>query len=326
MLWQSQKMANNNFINTLDNNGLELSPVAIQTLWINITMRCNQACAHCHVEASPGRTEQMSRDTMEQCLKVISDLDSCKNLDITGGAPELHPDFEYLVMEAGKMGKQVTVRHNLTVTADGDPGSRGSKEYLPDFFAENNVKILASLPHYNARITDQVRGKDVFRESIKAIRRLNSLGYGHPDSGLVLNLVHNCDGPISPDEKDHLENQFRKILSSRYGLVFNSLLAVTNMPIGRFRSLLKKRDNLREYTHKLENSFSPESVKGLVCRYLISVGYDGSLYDCDFNQALGMKVSGNSTGIYNFDSSALLTRKIRFGNHCFGCTAGGGSR
>ena len=319
-------MVNDNFINTTKNKSRELSPVAIQTLWVNITRRCNQACAHCHVEASPSRTEQMSRDTIEQCLKVISELPGCENLDITGGAPELHPDFDYLVLEARKMGKQVTVRHNLTVTVDGDPSSQISKEYLPDFFAKNKVKILASLPHYDVEITDQVRGKDVFQKSIKAMRRLNSLGYGHPESGLVLNLVHNCDGPISPDERDRLEIKFKEILSNRYGLVFNSLLAVTNMPIGRFHSHLKEQNTLKEYTRKLENSFSPEYVTGLVCRYLISVGYDGSLYDCDFNQVLGIKVSGHSTEIYSFNSSELLTRKIRFGNHCFGCTAGGGSR
>jgi len=319
-------MGNSNFVNTLNNDSLIVSPVAIQTLWVNITKRCNQTCTHCHVEASPNRTEQMSRDTLEQCLKVISELPRCENLDITGGAPELHPDFDYLVVEARKMGKQVTVRHNLTVTVDGDPSSNVSKEYLPDFFAENKVKILASLPHYDVKITDQVRGKDVFQRSIEAIQRLNSLGYGHPDSGLVLSLVHNCDGPISPDERGHLEIKFKEILSHRYGLVFNSLLAVTNMPIGRFRSLLKERNALNEYTLNLENSFNLESISSLVCRYLISVGYDGSLYDCDFNQMLGIKVSGYSTGIYNFNSSELLTRKIKFGNHCFGCTAGGGSR
>jgi radical SAM/Cys-rich protein len=320
-----QKMANNRFENTLDNNNLVVDPVTIRTLWVNITRRCNQACTHCHIEASPDRTEQMSREILEQCLKVIGEFTACEELDITGGAPELHPDFNYLVSEARRMGKQVTVRHNLTITLDGDSVSHASKEYLPDFFAENEVKLLASLPHYDEEITDRTRGKGVFQKSIQTMQRLNSLGYGHPDSGLVLNIVHNSDGPISTDERDQLETKFKEVLSDRHGLVFNSLLAVTNMPIGRFRSLLKERNTLKEYTKKLENNFNPGSVTGLVCRHLISVGYDGSLYDCDFNQVLGLKVSGHSTGINNFDLPALLNRKIRLGNHCFGCTAGGGS-
>lgn len=318
-------MKNNKFVNTLNNYNLMVDPLTIRTLWVNITSRCNQACTHCHVGASPNRTEQMSREILEQCLKVLHKLPACEELDITGGAPELHPDFDYLVSEARKMGKQVTVRHNLTVTLDGDFISRADKEYLPDFFAKNEVKLLASLPHYDEKITDQTRGKGVFQKSVQAIQRLNSLGYGHFDSGLILNLVHNSDGPISTDERDQLEIKYKEILTEKYSLMFNSLLAVTNMPIGRFRSLLIERNALKEYTNTLKNNFNPGSVKELVCRHLISVGYDGSMYDCDFNQVLGLKVSGHSTGIHNFDASELLSRKIKFGNHCFGCTAGGGS-
>lgn len=319
-------MMNSKFEHILANTNLKVNPVAIQTLWINITKRCNQSCTHCHVEASPSRTEQMSRETLEQCLQVLSESPGCTELDITGGAPELHPDFDYLILEARKMSKQITVRHNLTVTVDGDPNSSIRKHYLPDFFAENKIKILASLPHYDEKITDQKRGEDVFQKSIQSIRHLNSLGYGRPDSGLILNLVHNCEGPISMDEKAYLESTFKEKLFAHYGLVFNSLLIVVNMPIGRFRNLLKEQYRLEEYRRELENEFNPESVDRLVCRYLISVGYDGSLYDCDFNQVLGIKISGHSTGINNYNSSALLKRKIRFGNHCFGCTAGGGSR
>lgn len=318
-------MVNNKFVNVLNSNNLEMCPVTVRTLWVNITRRCNQSCTHCHVGSSPGRPEQMSREVLEQCLKVLGESPDCEELDITGGAPELHPDFDYLVSEAGKKGKRVTVRHNLTVTIDGDPVSQTGREYLPYFFAENKVKLLASLPHYDREITDQTRGKDVFQKSVRAIQRLNSLGYGRPDSGLVLNLVHNSEGPITADEREKLETVFKEILLERYGLVFNSLLTVTNMPIGRFRSLLKERNILEEYNSKLEKSFNPVSVAGLVCRHLVSVGYDGSLYDCDFNQVLGLKVSGHSTGIDSFDLSALLTRKIKTGNHCFGCTAGGGS-
>ncbi len=314
------------FVATLNKAGLLLSPVSIQTLWVNITRRCNQACAHCHVGASPDRTEQMSRAAIERCLEVISDLESCEHLDITGGAPELHPDFDYMVSEASKMKKRVTVRHNLTVTFDGDSRSGVSKEYLPHFFAENRVTVLASLPHYTEQVTDRIRGPGVFRKSIEAMRQLNALGYGLPDTGLVLDLVHNCDGPVSPVERVHLEAEFKKTLSARYGLLFNSLLTVTNMPIGRFRSRLKAQAVLEEYTRRLENSFSPEAVASLVCRYLVSVGYDGRLYDCDFNQMLEMEIaSATLPSIYSFNLSALLDRKIRFGPHCFGCTAGGGS-
>lgn len=314
------------FIATLKKAGLTFSPVSIKTLWVNITSRCNQACAHCHVGASPDRTEKMSRATVEQCLEVISKLDSCENLDITGGAPELHPDFDFMVLEARKMEKQVTIRHNLTVTIDGDSGSGASKEYLPHFFAENGVTVLASLPHYDEQITDQVRGPGVFKKSINAIRQLNSLGYGQPDSKLILNLVHNYEGPISKEGKDQLEEEFKKALFTRYGLLFNSLLVVTNMPIGRYRSHLQMRGVLEEYTRSLEDSFSPKSVDGLVCRYLVSVGHDGRLYDCDFNQMLGVEVSNPiPASVYRFDYTALLHRKIKFGTHCFGCTAGGGS-
>ena len=319
-------MVNSDFTNTLNKAGLIFSPVSIQTLWVNITRRCNQACDHCHVGASPDRTEQMSRATIERCLEVISSLESCENLDITGGSPELHPDFEHMVLEARKMDKQVTVRHNLTVIFDGDPYSGANKEYLPHFFAENGVILLASLPHYTEEITDQIRGPGVFRKSINAMRQLNGLGYGHLNTGLVLNLVHNCNGPVSPVEHTRLEAEFKEALYTRYGLLFNSLLAVTNMTIGRFRSRLKDQAILEEYIRRLKNSFTPEAVASLVCRYLVSVGYDGRLYDCDFNQMLEMEVaSPTSSSIYSFNPSALLVRKIRFGTHCFGCTAGGGS-
>ena len=268
----------------------------------------------------------MSRATIERCLEVISGLEGCDKLDITGGAPELHPDFDYLVVTAGKLNKKVIVRHNLTVTPDGDPRSGTSKEYLPSFFAENNVEILSSLPHYTEQVTDEIRGPGVFRKSILAIRQLNELGYGQSGTGLVLNLVYNCDGPVSATEHMNLETEFKKELFDRHGLVFNSLLVVTNMPIGRFRSRLRETGALEDYSAKLVESFSQSAVEGLVCRHLISVGYDGRLYDCDFNQMLGMEIAAPApASIYNFDLPGLLNRRIRVGRHCFGCTAGGGS-
>lgn len=322
-----ENMNKTDFVTTLKKAELVPKPISIQTLWVNITKRCNQDCIHCHVNASPDRMEQMNLATIERCLEVIANLECCETLDITGGAPELHPHFDYMVVEARKLNKRVIVRHNLTITSDGDPHSGMSKEYLPYFFAENNVEILASLPHYTEHLTDRIRGTGVFKKSIQNIRQLNALGYGIPDTGFLLNLVHNCDGPISPAERIRLEAEFRKELSARHGLRFNSLITVTNMPIGRFRSGLRDLGALDEYTTKLLDNFNPVSVSGLACRHLISVGCDGRLYDCDFNQMLEMEITTTaSTTIVNFDISVLLERRIRFGNHCFGCTAGGGSR
>jgi radical SAM/Cys-rich protein len=311
------------FGTVLEINNLEFKPISIQTLWLNITRRCNQSCIHCHVGASPQRTEQMSRATIERCLEVISGLESCDRLDITGGAPELHPDFQYLVMTARKLDKKVVVRHNLTITLDGDPSSGEARGYIPDFYAENNVEILASLPHYTEQVTDMIRGPGVFRKSIMALRRLNELGYSRPGSGLVLNVVFNCDGPVSTAERASLEIEFKKELFEKHGVIFNGLLAVTNMPVGRFRSRLSEQGTLEEYITKLADSFDQSAVGSLVCRNLISVGYDGRLYDCDFNQMLGMEIE--NTSIFSFDISRLLDRRIRVGPHCFGCTAGGGS-
>jgi radical SAM/Cys-rich protein len=313
------------FAATVSEAGLSVAPVSIDTLWVNITRRCNQACAHCHVGASPDRTEAMGRAGIERCLEVIGGLPSCRTLDITGGAPELHPDFDYLVAEAAGMGKNVTVRHNLTVTIDGDPRSGAGKDYLPRFFAENRVDVLASLPHYTEAATDAVRGPGVFRKSLESLRRLNAAGYGLPGTGLRLDLVYNRDGPVSARERADIEGEFRGALAARYGLSFSSLLAVTNMPVGRYRARLRESAGLEGYIDSLENSFCPEAAASLACRRLVSVGWDGRLYDCDFNQMLRLGVAPPAPdSIFSFDLPALLARRIRFGPHCFGCTAGGG--
>lgn len=309
----------------LKKHDLNPSPISIGTLWVNVTRRCNQACVHCHVAASPSRTEEMSRTTIDRCLNVLASYDCLENLDITGGAPELNPHFCYFVIEARKLNRHVIVRHNLTVTADGDPGTGRKMAYLPDFFAENQVEILASLPHYSQNYTDEVRGQGVFEKSIEGIRRLNELGYGQPYTGLVLNLVYNCDGPLLPTDRVGLEERFRQELMSRYDLVFNRLFCVTNMPINRFGNRLKQSDNYVDYMDKLVSAFSPAAAMQVDCRSLVSVGYDGYLYDCDFNQMLDMKITeAEPLTIFNFDPETLLGREIRFGPHCFGCTAGGG--
>jgi radical SAM/Cys-rich protein len=316
-------MAGSDFLSTLEKTGFDFSPVSVDTLWLNITKRCNQTCRHCHVDASPDSKDQMSRATIEKCLEVAANLDSCENLDITGGAPELHPDFEYMVRAAGEIGKKVTVRHNLTITVDGDLVSGASKEHLPYFFAENGVVLLASLPFCTEPETDGVRGIGVFGKSIQVLSMLNAIGYGRYGSGLELNLVCNRDGAVSPITKERLESQFRETLAVQHGVHFNSLLTVTNMPIGRF--LGEYGGNGGAYIDSLGDNFSDRSIADLVCRHRVSVGHDGLLYDCDFNQMLGLGLSGGSASIYDFDLESLINRKIRFGSHCFGCTAGGGS-
>jgi radical SAM/Cys-rich protein len=319
-------MSEYDFNATLKDYNLYLPPVNIETLWVNITHRCNQSCLHCHVNASPLNTEEMDLATINRCLEILESLDSCKNFDITGGAPELHPYFKYLVIKARGLGKHVIVRHNLTVTLDGDILRHEPKDYLPSFFSENQVEVLASLPYFTKDATDALRGEGVFDKSVKALRCLNDYGYGQPGTGLELNLVCNRDGPVSPQERMILESSFRQELRENYGIVFNRLFAVTNMPVNRYLLRLKQSKSFPEYMNRLLVSFDPASTTNLVCRYLVSVGYDGRLYDCDFNQMLGMQVQSTKTmTVFNFNLEALLKRRIRFGSHCFGCTAGGGS-
>jgi radical SAM/Cys-rich protein len=310
----------------LAEHGLRLSPISIETLWVNVTRLCNQACTHCHVDASPKRTEQMSRSTVDRCLEILRQYEPCQNLDITGGSPELNPNFEYFVIEARKLKKHVIVRHNLTVIFDGNPQTGEKKDYLPEFFAEHQVEVLASLPHYKQSFTDSVRGSGAFNKSIEGIRRLNTLGYGKEKTGLILNLVFNAGGPVSPKDRAELDVRFKQELS-RYDLVFNKLYAVTNMPINRFRSQLQQSRTLDEYMDKLLAAFHPGAAREVVCRSLISVGYDGRIYDCDFNQMLGLQIiiGHEPLTIFNCDLEALVQRRILFGPHCFGCTAGGGS-
>jgi radical SAM/Cys-rich protein len=316
---------NFDFYSCLAKHELNLSPLSIETLWVNITRMCNQACRHCHVDASPKRTEQMERETVDCCLKLLEKYKQIKNLDMTGGAPELNPYYEYFVTEARKLNKHVVSRHNLTVIFDGNPGNHEGKGYLPGFFADNQVEILASLPHYELKQTDSVRGSGVFNKSIEGIRLLNALGYGREETGLILNLVYNADGPVSPKQREEIEAKFKQELS-KYGLIFNRLFVVTNMPVNRYRTQLEKSGTYDEYMSDLVIKFDPEAAKGVACRSVISVGYDGRIYDCDFNQMLGMQIANpEPLTVFDFDFDVLINRKIRFGSHCFGCTAGGGA-
>ncbi|HET7289339.1 MAG TPA: arsenosugar biosynthesis radical SAM (seleno)protein ArsS [Thermodesulfobacteriota bacterium] len=315
------------FNGTLRENGQELRPVSIDTLQINVTRLCNQACVHCHVDASPRRREQMDLSTVNRCLEILEDHDRIRNLDITGGAPELNPHFEHLVREAVKLGKHVMVRHNLTVTLDGNPVTGESKSHLPAFYAGLGVEVISSLPYYQEYFTDKQRGKGVFEKSIKSIILLNSVGYGMENTGLVLNFVYNPVGAFLPAPQKSLEADFKRELRRKYGIVFNNLYTITNMPINRFKQQLKKIGAYDEYMTRLVNAYNPAAAEGVMCRSLVSVGYDGRIYDCDFNQMLDLALTGKGKPmtVFDFDYERLLKRRIIFGSHCFGCTAGSGS-
>lgn len=314
------------FEQALARHDLDLSPLAIDTLQINTGKFCNQACHHCHVDASPYRTEEMDRRTADQCLAILEANPSITTLDITGGAPELNPHFEHLVAAARVLDKHVMVRHNLTVTLDGNPRTQESKEHLPELFAAHRVEVVSSLPYYQEYFTDKQRGKGVFAKSIESLRRLNALGYGKDESPLTLNLVYNPVGAFLPAEQAGMEADFKRHLAKEYGVVFNKLYTITNMPIHRFRGQLERLGAYDEYMTKLVNTFNPAAAEGVMCRSLISVGYDGTLYDCDFNQMLDLSINdGEPMTVFNFDFTKLKNRRIRFDSHCFGCTAGAGS-
>jgi len=315
------------FYKTLSQKNVDLATQKIETLQINITKLCNQTCVHCHVDASPKRKEQMDLKSVERCLEILALNDSIKKLDITGGAPELNPHFDYLVTEARKLDKHVMARHNLTVTLDGNPTTGESKEYLPEFYAENKVEVISSLPYYQEYFTDKQRGQGVFEKSIESILLLNAQGFGKEGTGLILNFVYNPVGAFLPASQQSLEADFKRELNKKYAIEFNNLFVITNMPINRFKQQLKKLDVYDDYMTKLVDAFNPSSAQGVMCRSLISVSHDGRIYDCDFNQMLEMDVvvDHEPMTIFNFDYQKLLSRKIMFGSHCFGCTAGSGS-
>jgi radical SAM/Cys-rich protein len=293
------------------------------TLQINVGKRCNQACLHCHVEAGPMRSEMMTQQVAERVLHLIDVSSSIRTVDITGGAPELNPNFRDLVQGARALGRSVIDRCNLTVFFE--PGM----EDLPVFLAENQVKITASLPCYSAKNVNAQRGGGVFDKSIKGLRKLNDLGYGASDSGLELDLVYNPGGPFLPPAQSGLEEKYRNELSTEFSIAFNRLLTLTNLPIKRFAHSLFQAEELESYMELLVNNFNPATVDGLMCRSLVSVGWDGALYDCDFNQMLELSMAAPSLprqtvfDVSHFDG--LSGQPIATGGHCFGCTAGSGS-
>lgn len=298
--------------------GRHLRASKIETLQVNVGKLCNQACKHCHVDASPIRTEIMPLKIVEECLKVLQKY-KIPTLDITGGAPELIPDFRYFVTEAKKTVSKIIVRHNLTVMFE------KGQEDLPQFFANNEVEVVSSLPYFLEKQTDAQRGTGVFNKSIEALKKLNSVGYG-VDEKLVLNLVYNPVGAFLPPDQNAIEKDFKRELKDRYGIVFNNLFTITNMPIARYLDWLRRSKNEESYMQKLVNAFNPATIDGLMCRNLISVDWRGNLYDCDFNQMLELGVEERvPQTISEFKMSDLATRQIMTGSHCFGCTAGVGS-
>ena len=304
------------FAEKLKSTNLNLVSATIDTLQVNVGKLCNQACKHCHVDASPTRTEIMQRETIDACLKVLRDF-KIPTLDITGGAPELIPDFRYFVLEAKKIGAHIIIRHNLTVMFE------ENQTDLPDFFAENGVEVVSSLPYFLATQTDAQRGAGVFDKSIEALKKLNAVGYGIGEK-LVLNLVYNPVGAFLPPEQTAIEADFKRELKNRYNIIFNNLYTITNMPIARYLDWLRRSKNEESYMQKLVNSFNPATIDGLMCRNLISVDWLGNLYDCDFNQMLEILVESKQT-IFTFDFETLKSRAIATENHCYGCTAGSGS-
>ena len=309
-----------NFNKHLQHYGLSLIRDNPMTLQINVGKKCNQACHHCHVDASPKRTEQMTLDTLDRIITLLENSPSVSVVDITGGAPELNPHFRHLVEEAKRLKCHVMDRCNLTILLE------EGQQTLAEFLADNEVEIVASLPCYSAKNVDSQRGRGVFKKSITALRRLNQLGYGKSGNRLVLNLVYNPVGNTLPPPQATLEADYKKQLKTHFNIEFNNLFTIVNMPISRFADQLERSSQLETYMNLLIEAFNPKNLENLMCRSLISVGWQGNLYDCDFNQMLEMKVPGTQTTIWNIDSIDHYQEKfIATGAHCFGCAAGAGS-
>lgn len=308
------------FASTLQRHGFEgLQRRSIETLQVNVGKVCNQACHHCHVDAGPKRTESMTQETARRVLQLLQNTPEVQTVDITGGAPELNPNFRALAEESRRLGKHVIDRCNLTILLQ--PGF----EDLPEFLRAQNVNIIASLPCYTAENVDKQRGRGVFELSIRALQLLNRLGYGQPGSELHLDLVFNPGGAALPPPQHALELEYKQHLRNDFGIEFGRLLTITNMPIRRFSDYLVHIGKQEDYTRLLEASFNPATVEHLMCRSLISVSWDGLLYDCDFNQMLELPSPGRFS-IWNIDSfRPVVNGSIQLAEHCFGCTAGPGS-
>lgn len=296
-----------------------LSGGKVEIMQINIGKMCNQVCKHCHVDAGPDRKEIMNRETMKMCVDILKQTD-IPTVDLTGGAPELNPDFKWFVDEIKKLARHIIIRSNLTILEE-----KNFKEY-PEFMAKHKVEIVSSLPFYKKSFTDKQRGEGVFDKSISAMKKLNELGYGKEDTGLIFNLVYNPVGAFLPPSQEELEKDYKRELMDKYGITFNNLYTITNLPISRFLDYLIQSGNYDVYMKKLIDSFNPIAAANVMCKYTISVGWDGQLFDCDFNQMLELNMDhGAPKHIKDFNISKIENRRIVTGQHCFGCTAGAGS-
>ncbi len=303
-----------------ETNQFPLRPKKLEILQINVGYMCNQVCDHCHVDAGPDRKEIMTRDTMSLCLDIIKNT-GAHTLDLTGGAPEMNPDFRWFVEEAAKAGiKDFIVRSNLTII-------RANKKYydLPEFFKKHNVHVVSSMPHWTRGKTDKQRGDGVFDKSIKALQELNAVGYGLPDSPLRLDLVYNPSGAFLPGDQQSMEKEFKNALYEDFNIQFHNLFAITNLPIARFLDYLIASENYEDYMYALVEAYNPAAVQNVMCTNTISISWDGYLYDCDFNQMLNLPVNSKVKHISEYNEKLLQNRDIVISQHCYGCTAGAGS-
>lgn len=308
------------FQDKLDESDLfPLKALDVDVFQINVGKMCNQVCNHCHVDAGPDRKEIMTRETMQQCLDAI-DKTTCSTVDLTGGAPEMNPDFRWFVEQLSAKGKKIIVRCNLTIIV-------ANKKYndLPEFFKKHNIEVASSLPYFTSTKTDAQRGDGVFEKSIKALKMLNDVGYGKEGTGLILDLVYNPSGAFLPPEQGALESDFKKKLKDRFDIVFNKLWAITNLPISRYLEYLVASENYEGYMNKLVDAYNPMAAAGVMCRNTISIGWDGYIFDCDFNQMLDLKVAAKGQHLKDFDVESLKNRSVIVNQHCYGCTAGSGS-
>jgi radical SAM/Cys-rich protein len=311
------KMPVEPFRQTLAKHGLSLTRVKTTTLQVNVGLVCNQFCRHCHLEAGPNREEVMSKETMEQVV-ALAERFPFGVIDITGGAPELNPNLAGMIERLAPITPRVMLRSNLTALA------HGKQDHLIDLCKIERVVIVVSFPSLNEMQAESQRGKGVFRESIGVLRELNSIGYGKPGSGLELNLVSNPTGAFLPSSQEQLEKRFRQVLKIKWGIVFNNLFAFANVPLGRFRHWLERSGNLDKYLQKLATSFNPCAIEGLMCRSLISISWDGYLFDCDFNQAAGLYLGGRKTHISELKELPEPGEPVAISYHCYTCTAGSG--
>ena len=297
-----------------------LRPKKLEILQINLGYMCNQVCEHCHVDAGPDRKEIMIKETMLQCLEVIKNTNAT-TLDLTGGAPEMNPNFRWFVNEASKAGiKDFIVRSNLTII-------RANKKYydLPEFFKKHNIHVVSSMPHWTRGKTDKQRGSGVFDKSIKALQDLNAQGYGLSKSNLKLDLVYNPSGAFLPGDQVSMERDFKNALLEDFGIQFHNLFTITNLPVSRFLDYLIASGNYEDYMYSLVDAYNPSAVENVMCTNTISVSWDGYLYDCDFNQMLKLKVASSVKHISEYNEEVLNNRTIIISQHCYGCTAGAGS-